>query len=359
MITLTNSPADIKRAAKILKDGGLAVFPTETVYGLGADAYNTQALAKVFEVKGRPLFDPLIVHIASLKTLDHLTCPDALDSQRHQLLEKLVNVFWPGPLTLVLPKKPELPGLLSAGLPTVAIRFPSHLIAQSLISLSTGAVAAPSANRFGRLSPTRAEHVVESLGDNIDCIIDGGPCTVGVESTVMELIPAPRILRPGGISREQLEEVIGPVACCGFAEDILCDQADSAKPSPGMLQSHYAPEIPLFLHGHEEMANLSYNGNEGYLFFSGKSRDVWLINSTVQTDNCTKPKTIFVLSESGDTTEAAANLFEYLHILNKSGASCIHAETLPEEGLGRAVNDRLRKAAQRPALCAAQKAADE
>ena len=339
MITLTNSPADIKRAAKILKDGGLAAFPTETVYGLGADAYNTQALAKVFEVKGRPLFDPLIVHIASLNTLDRIACPDALDTQRRELLEKLVNVFWPGPLTLILPKKPELPGLLSAGLPTVAIRFPSHSLAQSLISLSTGAVAAPSANLFGKLSPTRAEHVVESLGENIDCIIDGGPCTVGVESTVMELIPTPRILRPGGISREQLEEVIGPVA-------YAVNNDTAAKPSPGMLQNHYAPEIPLFLHTPEEMALLAYHGTEGYLFFSGKSRDAWLFNSATQADNCTKPKTIFVLSESGNTREAAANLFEYLHILNKSGVFCIHAETLPEEGLGRAVNDRLRKAAE-------------
>ena len=343
MITLTNSPADIKRAAKILKDGGLAAFPTETVYGLGADAFNAQALAKVFEVKGRPHFDPLIVHIASIETLDRIICLEVLDTQHRKLLEKLINIFWPGPLTLVLPKKPELPGLLSAGLSTVAIRFPSHPIAHSLINLSTGAVAAPSANLFGRLSPTRAEHVIKSLGDKIDCIIDGGPCMVGVESTVLELIPAPMILRPGGISREQLEEIIGHV---GYS----VNNDTAAKPSPGMLQSHYSPDIPLFLHSREAMADLSYNSNEGYLFFSGKSRDAWLFNSTAQTDNCTKQKTIFVLSELGDTTEAAANLFEYLHILNKSGVLCIHAETLPEEGLGLAVNDRLQKAAQRPAL---------
>ena len=338
MIILTNSQADINRAAQIIKDGGLAAFPTETVYGLGADAFNTQALAKVFEVKGRPHFDPLIVHISCLETLDRIALSDALDSQHRELLEKLIHSFWPGPLTLVLPKQPELPGLLSAGLSTVAIRFPSHPVALSLISLSTGAVAAPSANRFGRLSPTRAEHVIQSLGDKIDCIIDGGPCTVGVESTVMELIPIPRILRPGGISREQLEEVIGPMADISVYRADLQDTA--AKPSPGMLQNHYAPEIPLFLHTPEEMAALTYLGTEGYLFFSGKNRDNWHVP---------KSKNIIALSEPGNITEAAANLFEYLHILNQSGVLCIHAETLLEEGLGRAVNDRLQKAASKAA----------
>ncbi|MCL1815788.1 MAG: L-threonylcarbamoyladenylate synthase [Treponema sp.] len=335
MLNLNTSPENISRAAEILKNGGLAAFPTETVYGLGADAFNTTALARVFEVKGRPRFDPLIVHIASLDTLDQTTCLDALDQNR---LEILIHSFWPGPLTLVLPKHPDLPGLVTAGLSTAAIRFPSHPIARQLIALSTGAVAAPSANPFGRLSPTRAEHVTEALGEQIDCIIDGGPCPVGVESTVLELLPVPRILRSGGISREQLEAVIGPVADS--------DQRITYPASPGMLKSHYAPGIPLYSHSGEEMAALPYHAEEGYLFFSGKNRDNWQERTKAgqRQGDCPPSQTVLVLSEKGNVTEAAANLFECLHILEKKTLRCIHAETLPKEGLGEAVNDRLRRA---------------
>jgi L-threonylcarbamoyladenylate synthase len=354
LIRLSASPADIARAAEILKNGGLTAFPTETVYGLGADAFNSVALARVFEVKGRPRFDPLIIHIASLDTLERIVKIEALDLQQKDLLEKCAGTFWPGPLTLVLPKRLELPGLATAGLPTAAIRFPSHPIAQQLIALSTGAVAAPSANPFGRLSPTRAEHVIEGLGDKIDCIIDGGPSLVGVESTVLELSPVFRILRPGGVSWEQLEAVIGPAADCFQRVDLKdadlagdCDKtAETSRPSPGMLQSHYAPGIPLFLHSPEAMASLPCRNNEGYLFFSGKIRDTWLDRTSTghMSDKCPLPKTILALSECGNVSEAASNLFEYLHVLEKSGISCIHAETLPEEGLGIAANDRLRRA---------------
>jgi L-threonylcarbamoyladenylate synthase len=270
MILLNSTSADIEQAAAVLAKGGIVAFPTETVYGLGADAFNTTALARVFEAKGRPRFDPLIVHIASLDTMERLVRLDEFDTRRRELLRLLVDSFWPGPLTLVLPKRAEVPDLATAGLSTVAVRFPSNTIAQQLITLSTGAVAAPSANRFGRLSPSRAGHVVESLGDSVDCIIDGGPCSVGVESTVLELFPFPRILRFGGISREQLEEVIGPLAAA------VDNAAEYAAPSPGMLSSHYAPRIPLYLHSREEMAALPFNSKNSYLFFSGTSRDVWL-----------------------------------------------------------------------------------
>ena len=375
MIKLSSSPADLEQAAAVLKNGGLAAFPTETVYGLGADAFNTLALARVFEVKGRPRFDPLIIHIANLDSLEQVACLDDFGSQRREQLRLLGDSFWPGPLTLVLPKRREVPNLATARLPTAAIRFPSHPIARQLIELSTGAIAAPSANPFGRLSPTRPEHVIETLGDSIDCIVDGGPCSVGVESTVLELDPVPRILRLGGISREQLEAVIGPVEIstkpggdlkCDqnkTAEgDLKCDQnktaerglkCDHAKtaeqtavPSPGMLQSHYAPGIPLFLHSTEEMASLPYHSNEAYLFFSGGNRDRRTDRTIIgQSADNRPPKNSLTLSEKGILAEAAANLFEYLHILDKSGAVCIHAETVPNEEIGAAINDRLRRAA--------------
>ena len=354
MTKLNTSPEEIEKAAEILKDGGLVAFPTETVYGLGVDAFNLFALAKVFEVKCRPHFDPLIIHIAGIDSLERIACLDNFDLHCREQLRLLVDSFWPGPLTLVLPKRGEVPDLATAGLPTAAIRFPSHPIAQQLIMLSTGAVAAPSANPFGRLSPSRAEHVIKALGDSIDCIIDGGPCSVGVESTVLELFPGnsqhvagPRILRHGGISREQLESLIGPVTDGSKNNaDLNCEQNKTASlAAPGMLQSHYAPLIPLLLHSPEEMAALPYCEKEGYLFFSGKNRYLWQCStSTLQLPENYNVQTILTLSEHGNATEAAANLFEYLHILDKSGVSCIHAETLPEEGIGAAVNDRLRRA---------------
>jgi L-threonylcarbamoyladenylate synthase len=367
MIKLTSSPEDIEKAAAILKKGGLAAFPTETVYGLGADAFNTLALAKVFEAKSRPHFDPLIIHIACLDSLEKIALLDHFDSGRREQLNCLVNSFWPGPLTLVLPKQPAVPDLATAGLPAVAVRFPSHPAARSLIAQSTGAVAAPSANPFGRLSPSRAEHVIETLGNSIDCIIDGGPCKVGIESTVLELYPVPRILRHGGISREQLEAVIGPVAIgvtsgAELAADITCEpntsEGQHSVPSPGMLQNHYAPATPLILRSPEEMTALPYKTAEAYLFFSAATRTAWLGKNDSSKLSGEEPspcglggtsdnflhKNILTLSENGNVIEAAANLFEYLHILDRAGAACIHAETVPNEGVGAAVNDRLKRA---------------
>ncbi|MDR0600241.1 MAG: threonylcarbamoyl-AMP synthase [Treponema sp.] len=354
MLLLDPSPEGLERAAAILKSGGLAAFPTETVYGLGADAFNPRPLARVFEVKGRPRFDPLIVHIAGTAALGRIAALEALAPRRRKLLERLIGAFWPGPLTLVLPKRPEVPGLVSAGLPTVAVRLPAHRAARKLIELSTGAVAAPSANPFGRLSPTRAEHVVEGLGDRIDCVLDGGPCAVGVESTVLDLAgsaggeegegPVLRVLRPGGISREELEAAAGEAVAGGPPGDRA---AGEGAPSPGTLKSHYAPGTPLYLHGPEEMTALPRRPDEGRLFFSGKTRDAWL--SRERRDGAAggdeRAGRRLTLSETGDPREAAANLFEYLRRLDRAGVSRILAEAAPEEGLGAAINDRLRRAA--------------
>ncbi|MDR2070623.1 MAG: threonylcarbamoyl-AMP synthase [Treponema sp.] len=330
---------EIKAAAEAIRAGLLVAFPTETVYGLGADCFNPPALARVFEVKGRPRFDPLIVHIADLDALDRVADIALLDSQGRRHLKLLVRRFWPGPLTLILPKRAAVPDLATSGLPTVAVRLPAHPGARNLIRLSTGAVAAPSANPFGCLSPTRAEHVRNQLGDRVDYILDGGPCTVGVESTVLDLCAGePRILRPGGVSREDLEALIGPAALDGGK--------DAAHPrSPGQLKSHYAPRTALSVHLRDEMIALAYEAGEARLFFDAPSRDAWL-----ETFRPPIPEgRVSVLSETGNLAEAAARLFELLHELDGQGASRIRAELVPDAGLGPAINDRLARAAALPA----------
>ncbi|GHV91771.1 threonylcarbamoyl-AMP synthase [Spirochaetia bacterium] len=336
-------------AAAILK-GDLAAFPTETVYGLGGDAFNPSALAKIFEAKQRPRFDPLIIHIADIAALENIADLSLLEKPLREKVGRL-TALWPGPLTLILPKKPAVPDLATSGLATVAVRFPSHPAAQQLIRLSTGAVAAPSANRFGCLSPTQAEHVAEQLGDRVDIILDGGRTSVGVESTVLDMsfgaqgLPrTPRILRPGGVSREQIETLIGPVEAGGNSNTVTGDPASAGRPlSPGQLKSHYAPGVPLTVHSREEMIALKLDGSEGCLFFDGPSRDVWLAHQDAAGGN--SPEHIRVLSEKGDAVEGAANLFAVLHQLDRIGLSGIRAELAPAGGLGDAINDRLSRAA--------------
>ncbi|GHU69055.1 threonylcarbamoyl-AMP synthase [Spirochaetia bacterium] len=322
-------------AAAAICRGDLAAFPTETVYGLGADAFNPSALAKIFEAKQRPRFDPLIIHIADIAALENIADLSRLDLSVREKIRRLSAALWPGPLTLILPKKPLVPDLATSGLATAAIRFPSHPAAQALIRLSTGAVAAPSANRFGCLSPTTAEHVAEQLGDKVDIILDGGRSSVGVESTVLDMThDTPRILRPGGISRDQIEAVIGPV-------DVGGDTDSNTVTAPGQLKSHYAPGVPLTVHRREEMIALDDEAATGYLFFDGTSRDTWLAAE------CQKDagRHIRVLSEKGDAVEAAANLFAILHEMDWPGLSGIRAEFAPAGGLGDAINDRLSRAA--------------
>ena len=342
MLILDTSENAIERAAEIIREGGLAAFPTETVYGLGADAFNAAALARVFEAKKRPRFDPLIVHVADFAALERPARLSGLGAKRRALAEKLAAAFWPGPLTLVLPKQADLPGLATSDLPSVAVRVPSHPAALQLIRLAgkpgvPGAVAAPSANPFGRLSPTRAEHVIEGLGGAIDCVIDGGPCQVGVESTVLDIASSGiRILRPGGISREELERVTGPLDEGPGDGDPAC--------SPGMLKSHYAPLVPLMLHTENDMARLSPRENEAYLFLRDPARRAWL--RSAGSPSVLPSAYSAALSETGSAREAAANLFDLLHRLEALRPACIHAELLPEDsGLSAAVNDRLRRAA--------------
>ena len=333
MPILRLSDESIRLAAAALMRGELAAFPTETVYGLGGDAYNTAALAKIFEAKGRPRFDPLIVHIADIKTMDSISDLSTLNEQMRDKLTVLIKQFWPGPLTLVLPKKDIIPDLATSGLPTVAVRFPAHETAQKLIALSSGAVAAPSANPFGYLSPTRAEHVADALGGKIEIILDGGLTQFGLESTVLDMSGGqPHLLRPGATSRETIESAIGPVSDA----KAVVKGINEAAVSPGLLKSHYAPRIPLITHNGETISQVSDDGASAFLFFDGASRDNWLSAQP-------KSAAVAVLSETGNMLEAAARLFETLHELERLKVSTIHAQFAPEEGLGVAINDRLRR----------------
>lgn len=304
-------------AAEILKRGGLVAFPTETVYGLGADAFNARAVAKIFAVKGRPQFDPIIVHVADPAEAERLWL------EIPPLAQKLMEKFWPGPLTLVLPKREIVPDIVTAGLPTVAVRMPSHPVALSLIRAAGRPVAAPSANRFGRLSPTHHEAVLEQLGEAIDAVIAGGPTMVGIESTVVSLAEdPPRVLRPGGTPIEALQEHI---------PNLRVEPPQGPSASPGTLPRHYRPSTPLFLleAGRPSGGEPIDRSRCGFLAFQ---KD-WEGFAQVR-----------VLSKNGDLVEAAANFFAFLRELDRAGLSAIVAEPVPEKGLGLAIMDRLRRA---------------
>jgi L-threonylcarbamoyladenylate synthase len=356
---LSTSGADIALAAEGIKEGKLAAFPTETVYGLGGNAYDGRALAAIFEAKGRPYFDPLIVHIAESAALETLADLETLEGGMKEKLRLLTRRFWPGPLSLVLPKRDIVPGLVSAGLPTLAVRFPSHPAARELIRLSTGAVAAPSANLFGCLSPTRAEHVAEQLGGRIDFIIDGGPSALGVESTVLDLSSGgPVILRQGGVPQEAIEDLIGPLAAppaspAGSAGPAGEAPGEGKGPpeggglsrSPGTLRSHYAPRTPLRFYPLGAMLPFPLPPGEAAIFWSGSGRETRLKKAGAA--GIAEGEVIFCFTEEGDLLEGAANLFALLHDLDGRGYRALHAEAAPGEGLGRAVNDRLSRAAAR------------
>lgn len=306
------TPEAIAEAADAIRRGDLVAFPTETVYGLGADATNDRAVARIFEAKGRPHFNPLIVHVATLEAA-------RVHADFDTLAEQLAARFWPGPFTLVLPRAggTTLSLLVSAGLDTVALRVPGHPIARTLLDACDLPVAAPSANPSGGVSPTTAAHVAEGLGDKLALILDGGPCRVGLESTVVAIEGGrPVILRPGGVTRAMIEAVAGPVASAG---------GGGALRSPGMLESHYAPALPLRL----EATDVA--GDEALLAFGPRAPE--------------GGKARCNLSPSGDLIEAASNLFAMLRTLDKSGARAIAVMPVPEEGLGEAINDRLRRAA--------------
>jgi len=335
-IVLTTSDSDIKIAANAVISGQLVAFPTETVYGLGGDAFNNIALAKIFEAKKRPHFDPLIIHIAEIGNIEKIAELTALKPNLRKKFDELISLM-PGPLTLILPKKPNVPDLATSALPTVAIRYPSHPVAQKLIRLSTGAIAAPSANPFGYLSPTTADHVKAQLENKVDFIIDGGRTNIGLESTVLDISSSPpTILRLGGTPKEDIEAIIGQVQ---LKNSIINERSPMA---PGQLSSHYAPHTPLILCNHEEMMNLAYEKGKSYLFFSKESLNLWKERQNInETDY-----RIQVLSEKGDMIEAAANFFEILHKLDKLSVSAIYAEKVPDKGLGKAINDRLFRASR-------------
>ena len=295
--------AGIDRAADLLRAGELVAFPTETVYGLGGDARSGQAVARIFAAKGRPRFNPLIVHVPDLAAARLAGVFDAR-------AEAVAAAFWPGPLTLVLPLRAAgLADLVTAGLSSVAIRMPAHPVAQALLRAFGGPLAAPSANVSGRVSPTRAAHVMDGLGGRIAAVLDGGPCTVGVESTIVGLVDRPELLRPGGVAVEALEALLGPLTLGGSAD----------KPNaPGQLASHYAPVSVLRLGARAGDVRIGFGPGPCEMN----------------------------LSETGDLAEAAANLFHLLREADRlADGGVIAVAPVPEVGLGRAINDRLRRAA--------------
>lgn len=307
---LPPDPAGLAQAARFLADGALVAFPTETVYGLGADARNSLAVARIFAAKGRPRFNPLIVHVAS-----------AAQARRYvhwsDTAETLSRAFWPGPLTLVLPLREDagLSDLVTAGLPSLAIRVPAHPLARQLLSAFDGPVAAPSANPSGRISPTTAQHVRAGLDGRIDAIVDGGPCNVGLESTILGLTDGPVLLRHGGLPLEDICALLG-----------LAQLPETTSPhrltAPGQMESHYAPAAMIRLNTAPETPQ---HGTRT-LGFGAMDCDL-------------------NLSPTGDLVEAAANLFPHLHSLDAMGPATIAIAPIPDTGLGRAINDRLRRAA--------------
>ncbi|MGA8796777.1 MAG: L-threonylcarbamoyladenylate synthase [Candidatus Cybelea sp.] len=307
----------IARAAVLLRQGGVVAFPTETVYGLGALAFDARAVARIFEIKGRPSFDPLIVHVADRSMLAEVAA--AVPPAGETLIER----FWPGPLTLVLAKRPAVPGLVTAGLSTVAVRMSDHAVARALLEAVGSPLAAPSANPFGCLSPTRAEHVARMLGDRVDLILDGGATMHGIESTIVALEPRPVLLRPGAIAVEKIEAAIGPLERATHG---------SALRAPGQLAQHYAPATPLRL-------------IDPKLVPEPERRRAGVI--TLRDDAYEGYSASRTLSRRGDLREAAATLFEMLHALDALGLERIDAAPVPESGLGLAIMDRLRRAASR------------
>lgn len=309
---------DIKKAKELLEAGELVAIPTETVYGLAGNALNITAVTRIFEVKNRPRFDPLIIHVPGIeKAADYVV--DIPEKAR-----TLAHKFWPGPLTLLLKKKAIIPDLVTSGLDTVGIRCPDHALTQQLLNILSFPLAAPSANPFGYVSPTRPEHVNEQLGNKIHYILDGGICNIGIESTIIGFENSlPVIFRTGGLSLEAIEDVIGKVYSQTYSV--------SDPKSPGQLASHYAPRKPVILGKIDQLLS-QYSGQTiGVLSF--------------QTDfHCTYQ---CILSPSGRLEEAAQNLFSGLRLLDKMPVAVILAEPVPDIGLGKAINDRLRRASAR------------
>ena len=316
IVTERNLAEVVAQAAATLRAGELVALPTETVYGLAADAANGQAVARIFAAKGRPRFNPLICHVTDIEMA---RCYGVFDARSQRLAQE----FWPGPLSLVLPlaEGATVHPLVTAGLSTVALRAPRGA-ARAVITAFGGALAAPSANRSGRISPTTAEHVIDELGEAVEIVLDAGPCAVGLESTIVSLAAGgPRLLRPGGVSAEAIETILGTKLGRAAPDDPVS--------APGMLASHYAPRLPVRLNA------ASVAPCEALLAFGNAA--IAGANEAAATRN---------LSPSGNLVEAAANFFAYLAELDRSGASAIAVAPIPPDGLGEAINDRLQRAAR-------------
>ncbi|WP_159467621.1 L-threonylcarbamoyladenylate synthase [Dyadobacter sp. 3J3] len=308
---------DIRLAKEFLQKGQLVGIPTETVYGLAGNALDEKVVLSIFETKNRPSFDPLIVHTDSVEKLSDLVSeiPDAA--------YKLSQTFWPGPLTLLLPKKTSIPDLVTSGLDTVAVRIPNHPLTLELLRALDFPLAAPSANPFGYISPTNAQHVDQQLGEKIPYILDGGECGIGIESTIIGFIDGvPTIYRLGGLAIEDIESVVGEVA--------LMAHSSSNPQAPGMLKSHYAPKKPFFLTNRNNFP--VYEDDFGYLLFDKFIEGIDKKNQKI-------------LSPTGNLKEAAHNLFAYLRALDALSLSQIWAEPVQDIDLGKAINDRLKRAA--------------
>jgi L-threonylcarbamoyladenylate synthase len=310
---------DIQQAKFFLSQGEVIGIPTETVYGLAGNAFNIEAVTKIFEVKNRPNFDPLIVHTNSIERLSEFV--ESIPEKALLLAQK----FMPGPLTLLLPKRPNIPDLVTSGLDTVAVRIPNHSLSLALLAQIDFPVAAPSANPFGYISPTTAQHVAQQLGDKIPYILDGGECGVGIESTIIgfendEVI----VYRKGGLAIEEIEKVVGKVQ--------VISHSSSNPKAPGMLKSHYAPRKEMFI---------SENGN---LLLEPEKDKIGYLGFQKQNEFIPKENQL-ILSESGNYKEAAKNLFAYMRALDGMDIEKIYVELLPEQDLGVAINDRLRRAA--------------
>ena len=315
---LSAAPEAAAAAARCLDGGGLVAFPTETVYGLGADATDGEAVARLYAAKGRPSFNPLIAHVPDLATARQLA---VFTPEATQLAER----FWPGPLTLVLPRQPSCPvsALATAGLDSIALRIPDHPAAQAILRAFGKPVVAPSANRSGHVSPTQAQHVLDDLDGRIDLVVDAGPTRVGMESTIVSCLPEPAVLRPGGISRAAIEDALG--RALPLRATAATDR--DAPRAPGMLASHYAPRAKLRLDAGRVQAG------EALLAFGTPLPDA------------ANARAVRNLSPRGDLVEAAANLFAHLRALDEAGAVAIAVMPIPHDGLGEAINDRLARAA--------------
>lgn len=312
---------NIARAAELLLKGKLVAIPTETVYGLAANALNDKAVLSVFEAKQRPFFDPLIIHVYSRKAAEQYA---SLEDER---LKRLAEAFWPGPLTLLLPKKEMISSLVTSGLPQVAVRVPDHPLTRALLETTDLPLAAPSANPFGYVSPTLPEHVNKQLGDRVAYILDGGACKVGLESTIVG-IEENRvcIYRLGGLAIEEIERIAGPV-------ELRINNSSDPK-APGQLKNHYAPAKPLFTGDLTQLLQ-EHTGKKIALLCFGNTA-------------ATMPDTeVFNLSPAGNLQEAALNLFKFLRLADESPADVVLCQILPDDGLGRAINDRLKRAASR------------